>query len=714
MGLTGARLANFQRLLKPRHIAVVGGRDAVTVIGECDRIGYDGPVWPVNPKRDMIVGRRCYARVEDLPEAPDAVYLAVRRDQAIEVTGTLQRMGAGGVVCYAAGFAETGPEGAEAEAELVAAAGDMALVGPNCYGIVNFIDRVALWPFARGGGCPGYGAAIITQSGMLSSDLAMSQRSLPFAYLVSAGNQAGLQLEDFVSGLCREEPVRAIGLHIEGLRDIPAFEAAALEALEAGVPIVALKTGTSRIGRKLVESHTASLSGDNELYEALFDRLGIISVKSPAQFVETLKLLCVSGVPGGRRMAAFTCSGGGATMLADHAESLALEFPQPGTATRAALREVLPDTATVSNPLDYTTPIWGDAERVPAVMRALLAEGYDGALLVQDYPLPGLDADKASYLNDASSFCTAAAEAGVPAAVCATLPENLDRETRDRLVGRGVAPLQGLHEALNAFAGAAWHGERRRQIEARPPAPLCRVAMSDAPVSLDEHAGKQRLADAGVTTPDGLVCTEAEVGDTARRIGFPVAVKMLSRLLAHKTEAGAVVLNLGSAEDVRMAAVAIRERVAVHAPEALTDRFLVEAMVGPPVAELLFSVRADAQFGLAMTLASGGILTELAGDAVTLLLPASESDICRSVGRLKAAKLIDGYRGKAGADRQTLVGCLMRLADYALRNRHEVHQIEINPLLILPNGVCAVDALVSVAADAPDRHHWQDVAATAE
>ena len=267
--------------------------------------------------------------MDDLPEPPDAVFLAIPREPAIEALSTLDAIGAGGVVCYTAGFGEIGENGASAEAALAEAAGDLALIGPNCYGLINYIDKVALWPFAHGGDCPGFGAAIITQSGMLSSDLSMNQRSTPLTYMISAGNQTVLHLEDFIDLLCEREEVRAIGLHIEGLKDIPRFEQAALKALQQGVPIVALKTGKSSIGAELTVSHTGSLSGADDLYNALFARLGIIRVTSPTQLLETLKWISVAGFPGGNRVGGLTCSGGGATMLADHAEEIGLDFSKP-------------------------------------------------------------------------------------------------------------------------------------------------------------------------------------------------------------------------------------------------------------------------------------------------------------------------------------------------------------------------------------------------
>ena len=373
--MTPAQRDNFERLIKPKHIAFIGGADAEIAIGEAKRAGFKGFIWPVNPRRDQLGGHKCFQTLEDLPSPPDAVYLAIPRDHALKAVKDLARLGAGGIVCYTAGFGEADPEGQEAENLLAEYAGDMALIGPNCYGIINYVDEVALWPFAHGGSCPGYGAAIITQSGMFSSDITMSQRSLPLSYMVSAGNQTVMGLADFIDILCEKPEVRAIGLHIEGLSDVSLFEKAALKALGLNKPVVALKTGTSKIGSTLTLSHTGSLSGSKELYEALFKRTGVISVNNPSQFLETLKYLCVSGCPKQENMIGFTCSGGGATMLADKAEEIGLKFPKFNKEKSDKLVGLLPEIATLSNPLDYTTPIWGQPEKTRPVFQEAMNQG---------------------------------------------------------------------------------------------------------------------------------------------------------------------------------------------------------------------------------------------------------------------------------------------------------------------------------------------------
>ena len=693
--MTPAQRENFLRLLNPRHIAFVGGRDAITAITEARRRGYDGQMWAVNPNRDALDGVPCYPTVADLPDAPDAAYVAVPASAAIGIVEDLACRGAGGAVCYSAGFKEAGPDGKAAEDRLRAAVGDMALIGPNCYGMINYIGNAALWSFAHGGTSPGYGAAIITQSGMLSSDITMAQRSLPLAYMISAGNQTVMGQEDFMDVLCEDPAVRAIGLHIEGLRDIPRFEQAALKALGRGVPVVALKTGTSAIGAQLTISHTGSLSGENELYEALFARTGVISVSSPVQLLETLKFLCVAGAPKGPRVAGFTCSGGGATMLADRAEKVGLCFPPVTEAATQALTDLLPDVATVSNPLDYTTPIWGQAEFTGPVFAAGLAGmGADAAVLVQDYPAPGLDGDKAYYTTDAAAFAEAAAKADLPRAICATIPENLDLQTREALVAKGVAPMQGIHETLNAIAhGAAWSAARAR-INGAPPEPLRPGAPVGPVVMTSEAAGKAWVARAGISVPQGRVVGSADAVAVAAEVGYPVALKMISPRIAHKTEAGAVALGLASSSALEAAIEKMRRDVSTHDPEATTDQFLVERMSAPPIAELIVALRRDPQFGCALTLGSGGILVELVGDAQTLLLPCSVADVHASLASLRVSALLSGFRGGPVVDRLAVAERVHALCTAFLENPGEIAEVEINPLFVTRDDLVAVDVLM--------------------
>jgi len=699
--MTPGQRANLKRLLAPRHVAFIGGAGAALAVGQCVAGGFEGPIWGVNPRRNQLAGQPCFARIEDLPEPPDAVFLAVPREAAAETVDALRRIGAGGVVGYTAGFGETGEDGAAHERALVAAAGDLALVGPNCSGLLNFVAGAALWPFEHGGGRVERGVAFVSQSGMLGNTLTLNRRSLRFAYVISAGNQAMLGIEDYLDVLIEDPAVSAIGLYVEALRDVPRFAEVAIAALVAGIPIVVQKAGTSDIGARLTVTHTGSLAGADAQYQALFDRLGVVRVDSPAALLDTLTMLTVAGAPKGRRVAALTCSGGDSTMLADGGARAGVAFPQPSPDVAERLSAQLPSIATVSNPLDYTTPLWGHEAPLTTLFTDMFRDQYDAAIMAQDYPTNHPGESYAPYLADVRAFVAATRAAGIPAAICTALSETIDQEIRDTMIASGVAPLQGHGEALAAIAGAAIFGVRRAGLGPAGDAESLRLppvpALNGAPALLDEWAGKQRIAAAGVPVPDGRLTNARDAPAAADALGYPVAVKLVSADLPHKTEAGAVRLGLDGSAAVAEAVEAITASVARHAPGIAADAFLVERMIAEPIAELLVGVKHDVQFGQVLVIASGGTLVELVGDARTLLLPTDRAAVADAIASLRVAALLDGYRGRPAGDRDALIEAVLAVARFAEAHRTELAELDINPLVVLPDGVVALDVLLRMA-----------------
>ena len=697
--MTPKQRHNLERLLNPKQVAIIGGRDAEVALKACQRIGFQGQIWPVNPNRKTMLGVDCLNSVDDLPQPPDAVFLAIPPKPALKVIKHLSQLNAGGIICYTAGFGENGSEGGESDQALVKAAGELALIGPNCYGLINYINNVSLWPFAHGGYCPGFGAAIITQSGMLSSDITMNQRSVPLAYMISAGNQSVLKLEDYIDVLCERDEVKAIGLHIEGLKDVASFSRAAYKALEHNKPIVVLKTGTSKIGAELTISHTGSLSGTKEVYQALFDRLGIISVNNPSQLLETLKFVSICKSPQGKRLIGFTCSGGGATMLADYAEKIDLDFPPPGDGASIDLKSKLPLVANVTNPLDYTTPIWGIPDKVYPVFNAALVDKYDAAIMVQDYPLEEVNESKQFYLNDAGAFIDATTKAGIPAAVCSTLPENIDLQTRQYLIESGVAPLQGIHEAMNAFKQSIWYGKQRTRCLQRNDTRLVDLKTKTVTYLSDEWRSKIELKNAGFNVPPGTLADSKNAAAKAGQIGFPVVLKVNSNQVAHKTELGGIQLGLKSEVQVKQALEQMQNNISRIDARITVDTFLVEKMLDKPELEIMVSVRHDTQFGLILTIASGGILIELVADAVTLILPASEDEILCALNRLKIAPILNGFRGAEPVNKSELVKTIAQLASYVQQHAERIAELEINPLFVYCDQTYIVDVLMQLHAD---------------
>ncbi|MFO7919813.1 MAG: CoA-binding protein, partial [Nioella sp.] len=338
-------MRDLDRLLRPRSIAVVGGGAwCANVVRECRKIGFSGPLWPVHPARREVAGVRAFASPADLPGVPDAVFIGVNRHVTVEVVGQLARMGAGGAVCFASGFAEAArelPDGPELQAALIAAAGDMPMLGPNCYGFLNALDGALLWPDQHGLVPVTRGVAIVTQSSNIAINLTMQARGLPIAYVMTAGNQAQSDLAALGRGVLADPRVTALGLHIEGIGDLAAFEALAREARALGKPIVALKIGASPAARAATVSHTASLAGTDAGGRALLRRLGIAQVQTLPELLETLKLLHLGGPLASNRIASLSCSGGEASLMADLAEARDLHFPALDAAQAADLAAVL-------------------------------------------------------------------------------------------------------------------------------------------------------------------------------------------------------------------------------------------------------------------------------------------------------------------------------------------------------------------------------------
>jgi acyl-CoA synthetase (NDP forming) len=660
------------------------------VIRRCDEIGFAGLIWPVHPSRAEVAGRPVFRSVAELPEAPDAAFLAVNRDLTVAAVRDLAARGSGGAVCYASGFREAGGRGAALQQALVDAAAGMPLLGPNCYGLINYLDGACLWFDQHGGRRCDRGVAILTQSGNIALNLTMQRRGLPIAYVLSLGNQANVGLSACLAALADDPRITAIGLHVEGLDDVVAFDAAARQALAAKKPLVALRTGRSEKGAALALSHTASLAGPDAALDSLFARLGVARVASIPALLETLKLLHAAEPLRGRGIVTVSSSGGEASLVADAAEGRRLELRPfaPGEAERVGA--ILGELVTVSNPLDYHTFVWAQPDRLRAAFSAVLRCGFDLALLVVDLPR-GDRCDPADWHVALDAWKAARDATGACAAVLATLPECLPEPLAERLMADGIPPLAGIEEALEAAEAAADIGAAQR----RPtPSPLLGTrALAGEPVTLDEWAGKELLARFGLPHPGGRrVPDPAAAVAAAEALGYPVAVKAVGRALAHKSELGAVALGLRDAASVEAAA----GRMA-----GLGDALLVEPMVEDGVAELIVGASRDPQLGLCLVVGAGGVLVELLDDRALLLLPTTEEEVRVALLGLRAAPLLQGFRGRPAGDVNAAVAAALAVARFAQAHAGHLAELDVNPLIVRPagKGAVAADALVRLVPE---------------
>ena len=681
----------LEKLLRPKTVAVIGGDSAAAVARQCQAIGFDGELWAVNPGRADLGGIPCVASIDELPGIPDASFVATPPQASLQIIAELSASGAPGAVCLASGFAETGAAGEELQRQLRAAAGDMAIIGPNCYGFLNYLDGVALWPDEHGGQRAERGVALLSQSGNIALNLTMQQRSLEFGYVISIGNNSILALHDYIEMLLDDARVAAIGLHIEGIQDVAGFSAAAIHALQKGVPLVALKTGRSSLGAEIALSHTGSLSGSDRLYSALFERVGVARCDTVPQFLETLKFMSIVGPLKSNTLGSMSCSGGEASLVADYADRLNVDMPALSETSTAQLQDLLGPRVHVTNPLDYHLYIWGDYEKLNKCFATFLANDYACTLLVLDYP-NGDDADQSNWKFAEKALLAAVAATGQRAVLVSSLPETLPADVRQRLMAAGIAPMQGIEDCVFAARAAAFVGAAQAKASEIMPV-LARVEVSGDAQSLDEVDSKKIMHEQGLTVPAGEVCSAGGTVMVADAIGYPVVLKAVSSELAHKSEAGAVAVGLNDAAAVRKAT----DRMATQ-----FDRFLVEAMAQPTVAELIVGISRDDSFGLSLLIGAGGTLVELVDDTVSLLLPASRADIASAIDSLNVSKIIDGYRGGVAGDMDAVLDAVEAIARYAIANNDRLLELDVNPLLVTNDAAIAVDAFIRVMLPATE------------
>ena len=674
---------DIHRLIAPRSIALIGaGAWTDAVAAGNTAIGYPGVLWRVHPTRPSTAAATYYRSVDELPGIPDAVFLAVPNHEAPAVAGALAARGAGGFVCFTAGFSETGTDtGIGLTRALVRNAGALPFFGPNCYGYVNFFDRVAMMPDQIVGSPVERGVALICQSGTIALTLMFNQRSLPIGCLFTVGNQTCLAVEDLIEMLCEDARVTAFGLYLEGIKDPERFARAAERARRAGKPIAAIKSGRTVAAARTAHSHTGALAGADEVFEAFCRQAGIARCDTLGALCETLKLFHSGGPLAGRKVLVMGASGGDMAMTADVSRDMHLDFaPLPPKSTEA-LREVLTDRVTIANPFDIHTYLWFDPPALKRLFSEVLHAGYDAAGFMLDNPPEG-KADPAAYDAVIDVFIEAAQGAPTRAALIASLPETIRESVRQRCLAGGVIPLQGQREALEALSlaggvGLAWSSPDGVQLQLPPKG----AAVSASIRSLGEHEGKVALAAYGVRIPRGTLVPAREAADAARALGFPVVIKASGAHLEHKTELGGVVLNVRNDADARSAG----ERLA-----KLSDTLLVEEMFTDGVAEVLIGVIVDPQFGQVLVLGTGGVLTEILADSVSLLPPWTHAAVESALRRLTLRKLLAGYRGKPAADMGALIGTILSVAQYARDHLTTLVELDVNPVIVRPSGLGAV------------------------
>ena len=678
---------NLSRLISPKSIAVVGNRGANFAIRESKKLGYNHKIWAIHPTLDFLEGIKCYKDIKDLPEAPDATFIAVNAESAIAIVADLKSIGGGGAVLYASGFGELGEKGIKRNQRLEEAADGMPLIGPNCYGFINSLDGVALWPDVHGCEPVMSGVAIITQSGNIGLNITMQSIGLSIAYMFTLGNQTNTNIADIIHAMLDDNRVSAIGLHIEGISDIKSFDVAARRALDKKIPIVAIKSGRTDVSEKIALSHTSSMTGLDQLFNVFFERLGIARVDTVPEFLETLKLLSILGTINHNGVASMSCSGGEAGMMADLIDGLDITFPSLDDLHKDRVKLALNDYVEVDNPLDYHTFIWGDRKRTSECFKQMISGNFAATMLLLDWPRTQESEQKdwdLTLLALSDAISGTREKTIVLASIADCMPKRIIKECQKY----GIAPMIGLDICLKALnhsyrIGLAFQKSSMQSIE------ILRSLSHPSKIStLTEFEGKKLLKKYGIPVPDGkIISSTSEALIAAEKIHYPITLKVSDVELVHKTELGAVMLNINDPLALEKACQDLFK---------IGSSLLIEKMVQDSVAELIIGVGLDPIFGKYIIIGSGGILVELFKESIPLLFPVNRKDVSLALSKLKAFPLINGYRGNPQGDVEMIIDCVM--ATVKLVSENDIDELDINPLLVLKrgSGVIAVDTLIKL------------------
>lgn len=692
----------LNRLLEPRGIAVVGAspeasRPGYQAIRALLDNGYGGGIHPVNPKYESILGLRC---CRSLAEVVDACDVAVISLPAPAVPDQLGACGAAGIpfaVVQGGGFREAGEEGAALERAALAAAraGNVRFLGPNCLGYVNLHTRAyaAFGSLTRPPQLRPGPVSVVLQSASFGMSIVVQcdAGGVGFRHVVTSGNEADITTPELIDAYVDDPGTKAILAYIEGVRDGRAFMAAALRAAAAGKPLIVMKAGNTEQGRRAAESHTANLTADYDVYRAAFRQCGVIEVADVQDAVDMTLAFAGGRRAPGRRVAVIGGSGGAAALFSDQADAVGLKLAPLSEETLAVLRANLPRLSSLRNPVDYTAgyPRAGAGLNFERAFRALADD-------------PGVDqvgflfaaAGRAQLEHGGKVLRQVAAQTGKPLLVFSGMTEALASEGLAELRAAGLPVLPSPRRVASAMGALARHAEYRPP-RVRAPEVIALPPLPAAGGALDEIASKAIVASAGIAvTADRCLPLQPSDADGVG-LAYPVALKVRSRDIAHKTDVGGVRLGIKTPAALRTAAASLIDALRSRCPEARLDGLIASPMIAVG-AETLVGVVNDRAFGPVVAVGLGGIYTEVLDDVAYRVAPFGVDDARAMIAELRGAALLAGVRGSAPLDLEALARALVRLGDLAWQLRDRLEEMDVNPLFVLPagHGVMAADALV--------------------
>lgn len=709
----GISLHRLSKLLNPRSIAVLGASprpEAMgnTVLKNLMAAGYSGTIYAIHPSATEVLGVQCYKTVQALPSAVDCLVIALGADKVLPALREMLELNIRTAVLFASGFAEAGPEGAKLQRQVVdfCRENTIDLCGPNCLGLFSAKTSSALYSASLPENLRSGELALVSHSG--SACIALSNLNrFGFSYLISAGNGAVTDVHDYLDFIAEDDGTRVVALFLEALRDPDRFAMAIAKLRKAGKSVVALKVGRSSSGAAASAAHTGSLATPDTALQAFFRRHGVILVEDYDELVETCSLLidCTKVLPAGG-LGVLNVSGGELALICDIIERTGLSLPTLGDETIARLKGTLPDFASPQNPLDATGVAVFDMNMYGDCLLALAEDPAIALVAVsQDCPSTMGAGQAAIYRELAKTVARVSAAIEKPIVFLNNVSGPIHHEVLQPLTHAGVPALTGMRNSVLAISHLL---DRSRAVvpdtddfDRRSLRQSQWVSRLQNGKPLTERDSKRFLADHGMNVTQERLATAAEEAvRQACNIGFPVALKIESEDLPHKTEVGGVVLNLRDEDEVRAGYQQILSQVGHHSPNARIAGVLVQEMVQGGV-EAILGVATHRPFGPGVVVGGGGVLVELLKDSAFDMAPVDSRRAAELLAGTRLDKLLNGFRGAPPADRDALVAALVRLSQIALAYQDEVEAIDLNPVCVLPQGrgAIVVDALVVRKAD---------------
>lgn len=690
-------------LLSPRSVAIVGASDDPARIGGrplrfMRELGFAGSIHPVNPKRQTVQGLPAVPSLDALEQPIDLAVIATPAATVPEALAAAARKGAGAAVIFSSGFAETGPDGAamQREIERISAETAIRVLGPNALGFYSAPSRVAATfsSLLEKGAPPEGPVALVSQSGAFGAHIAVlaTERGIGLRHWVTTGNEVDVGATDCIAAFADDPGVTVIAVYVEGVRDGRAFLAAISAARAARKRVVVMKVGRTGLGGAAAQSHTASLAGDDAVFHAALTDAGAERALRADAFLEAIYALSRGTPIGGDKLGILTVSGGAGVLMADAAADAGFILPpMPGDA-QARLHEICP-FGSAMNPLDVTAHAMNEMSLVEAHIREMFsAGGYDAAAgFFMNWP-------KSPALADRLKAAVAKGCEGFGERVFAIVA-NADADSRREFEAQGAMVFEDPTAAIEALAAL-----RRQSVPfALRAAALPAPAAAPLPGPLDEHGAMTLLRDAGIAFPNAKRAeTPSEAGAAAEALGGPVALKILSPDLAHKSEVGGVALALNGADEVAAAAGAMAARVAEAAPAARQQGFLVAPMVAG-VAECIVGARIDPVFGPVVLVGLGGVFAEIFEDVAIRLAPVSQQEALAMIAGLRGAPLFHGARGRPKPDVDALAATVAALSRFAATHAKSLVSVELNPVAVrgVGAGAIALDAVIECRSGVP-------------